>query len=55
MHLRFARFDVYYVDPQTYELVELRGMGASEFGYRFEGYEPLRPKKVVAAPVFGKY
>jgi hypothetical protein len=52
VHLRFARFEISYIDPDTFELKEMQGIGASEFGYRFEGYQPYRPKKGIAAPVF---
>jgi len=51
VHLRFARFDVRWVDPETKELVQTVGYGASEFGYRIEGVEPQRPTTALLAPV----
>ena len=51
VHLRFAKFLVSWIDPETKQLRETFGYGASEFGYRIEGVKPYRPTTAAMAPV----
>lgn len=54
VHLRFARFHLTFVSDKDGEVEETWGRGASEFGYRVHGCQPLRPTHGVFDPVFAQ-
>ena len=54
INLRFTHYELSWIDPVTMEYSSRKGIGASEFGYRFQGYQPVRPKSKLAAPVHAK-
>lgn len=44
VNFRFARYRVQWIDSKTGESITQDGYGASEFGYRFQGVQPMKPK-----------